>query len=50
MIGISGLINLPILWYALIKHKLFSLKVEVFSVICLAIGYIAGDLIFSSLK
>lgn len=45
MIGISGLIDAPVLWYALIKHKLFSLSVELYSLILLFCGYALGWLI-----
>jgi O-antigen/teichoic acid export membrane protein len=45
MIAISGLIDAPVLWYALIKHKLFSLSIELYSLFLLFCGYAFGWLI-----
>lgn len=41
-IGLSGLIDVPVLWFALIKYKLFSIRVEIFSIFILLIGYVVG--------
>jgi O-antigen/teichoic acid export membrane protein len=41
-IGLSGLIDIPVLWIALIKHKLFSIRIEVLSIILLLAGYLIG--------
>lgn len=49
VIGLSGLINIPILWWALIKNKLFSLKIEVFSILLLLIGFFIGSTSFQLL-
>jgi O-antigen/teichoic acid export membrane protein len=39
VIGLSGLGDIPILWYALIKHRLFSLRIEIFSILLLLVSY-----------
>ncbi len=39
VVGLSGLVEAPILWYAIIKHKLFSFRVELRSVLLLLLGY-----------
>jgi O-antigen/teichoic acid export membrane protein len=45
VIGVSGLGDIPILWYALIKHRLFSLRVEIYSMVLLVLGYIFASAI-----
>ncbi len=42
-IGLSGLVNIPVMWFALKKHKLFSFKIEIFSIMLLVIGFIVGS-------
>lgn len=41
-IGLSGFVNIPVMWFALIRHKLFSLKIEICSILLLLTGYLVG--------
>ncbi|PCJ30687.1 MAG: polysaccharide biosynthesis protein [Gammaproteobacteria bacterium] len=41
-IGLSELLSIPVLWFALIKYKLFSFKSEALSILLLLVGYIVG--------
>jgi len=50
VIGLSGLVNVPVLWAALIKYKLFSLKVEMLSILLLLMGFYAGSYSFQLLN
>jgi len=42
VIGVSGLIDVPVLWFALIKYKLFNFKIEIASILLLIAGYVIG--------
>ncbi len=42
-VGLSGFISIPVMWFALIRHKLFSLKIEIYSIVLLIIGFIVGN-------
>lgn len=45
VIGLSDLINIPILWFGLIKYKLFDIKIEMYSLLMLFLGYQLGLII-----
>ncbi len=46
IIGLSGLIDIPVLWWALLKYRIFSIKSEILSVLLLAVGYGIGLFFF----
>ncbi|MEJ1375462.1 MAG: oligosaccharide flippase family protein [Candidatus Sedimenticola sp. (ex Thyasira tokunagai)] len=50
MVGLSGLVSIPVLWFALLRHRLFSIRIEIFSVLLLLAGYMISILILQIME
>lgn len=45
--SLSGIVDIPILWFGIIKHKLFDLRSELFPLLVLFLGYVLGVILLS---